>query len=612
MIDRPNLEATNLKRNPVAAKCHMLSFVLLGMSIRLLGSVNISSQTEVVTISKDADEFRRHVIIEGFCSNESESFPVVTFNLFEKVSDLVVELKDPGQEWKKVKSKSIVQSDLSTRSFFDDFKAYMIHIPKDAQFRCSYVVTTSELMLLCSAQLFNKRCKAFDYTITVPSNKKLEVYVPSIVKEEFFTQDISTPNELFETVYHIKTGTISEEDRKYFREMRLYLLVHPAHIDPMKHFINWSLSKHKDVGKLDTATQWLCNSLLADQKTDFDKAKTLFSYVQQKIRYTAFESGYGAWIPRPTSVVCSAMRGDCKDMANLLRAMLQYAGVDAKFALIHSLDRGSGEVFPSLAAANHAICIATVNGQRYVLDATDEAVGFGLPSRHTQGRPYLILDDAYEIDTVPVVSASENRRETECWLKLDAGGFIVGSCSTKFNGLSGLYLSEALDAQTTLISTSAINEWYRDQSLNLIVKEGQMTGIAPNITANCQLSGSRTFTSTVNQKIYLNLSFLLTPYGLTYTMGELPIVLSKTVSDRFIIHLDLPDALNIDNQPELHGTDEVFDFKYHIRQNSDRQLTITYETIIDTLRIDRENYETYKTMVSRAHELLDLFLVLSH
>ena len=68
--------------------------------------------------------------------------------------------------------------------------------------------------------------------------------------------------------------------------------------------------------------------------TDEAKARRIYKWVQQNIKYVAFEDGMEGFIPRDASLVCSRRYGDCKDMASILTKMLQYSGVEACFVWI--------------------------------------------------------------------------------------------------------------------------------------------------------------------------------------------------------------------------------------------------------------------------------------
>jgi len=122
------------------------------------------------------------------------------------------------------------------------------------------------------------------------------------------------------------------------------------------------------------------------------------------LRYVAIELGVQAFRPRTPIEVLAKRFGDCKDKANLLVALLQCQGIDARFVL---LNRGgiTDTDFPSW-QFNHAIChvpAAPSEGQPEALwlDATDSVTPFGSVPPGDYGRSgFIIRKDSSEFKTV--------------------------------------------------------------------------------------------------------------------------------------------------------------------------------------------------------------------
>jgi len=61
--------------------------------------------------------------------------------------------------------------------------------------------------------------------------------------------------------------------------------------------------------------------------TELEKARSIFYWVQDNIRYIAFEDGYAGFVPQTVQDVFKNKYGDCKGMANLVTEMLKLAGL---------------------------------------------------------------------------------------------------------------------------------------------------------------------------------------------------------------------------------------------------------------------------------------------
>jgi hypothetical protein len=106
-------------------------------------------------------------------------------------------------------------------------------------------------------------------------------------------------------------------------------------------------------------------------KDPADRAFAALRLVEDKTRYFFIGIGDGGYVPAKADETWQRKFGDCKGKTVLLLAILKELGVQAEPALV-SLGGGDGmnERLPSLAAFNHVIVRATVNGKVYWLDGT--------------------------------------------------------------------------------------------------------------------------------------------------------------------------------------------------------------------------------------------------
>lgn len=166
----------------------------------------------------------------------------------------------------------------------------------------------------------------------------------------------------------------------------------------------------------------LVDSITAGLKSDDEKAGQILRWVQDHIRYVAFEVGLQGFIPRPATTVCSKRFGDCKDMASVLVAMLRLAGLEAHFTWIGTREIPyTYEEVPSPLADNHMIAAVRLKGKHYFLDATSNYLAYDLPSSFIQGKEALIALDStnYLVRQVPEVDAARNLEVDSFTLRLN-------------------------------------------------------------------------------------------------------------------------------------------------------------------------------------------------
>lgn len=175
--------------------------------------------------------------------------------------------------------------------------------------------------------------------------------------------------------------------------------------------------------------------LTQGKTSDEQKIKSLYYWVQDNIRYIAFEEGYAGFVPQTAQEVFKNKYGDCKGMANLLTEMLKIAGYDAHFAWIGTRDIPyDRKEIQSMCVDNHAICVLYFKGNTYFLDGTEKYAAFGKNAYRIQGKNVMVEDgDKYKVELVPAAKMEENQIATKAALKLD-GEKIDGHVSISFDG----------------------------------------------------------------------------------------------------------------------------------------------------------------------------------
>jgi hypothetical protein len=184
--------------------------------------------------------------------------------------------------------------------------------------------------------------------------------------------------------------------------------------------------------------------LTAGLTADMDKIKAIFYYVQDNIRYIAFEDGMAGFKPEKADEVLRKKYGDCKGMANLTKALLVSQGYDARLCWLGTKHIAYDYQTPSMAVDNHMICALNYKGKIYYLDATESYLSLNEYAERIQGRQVLMEDgDKYVLNKIPYASPLQN--STNQLSKLSVSGTsLVGKVNYTWKGedkesiLSGL------------------------------------------------------------------------------------------------------------------------------------------------------------------------------
>jgi hypothetical protein len=162
-------------------------------------------------------------------------------------------------------------------------------------------------------------------------------------------------------------------------------------------------------------------SITNASKTNIDKIKDIFYWVQNNIRYLAFEDGIAGFKPDEAHEVLRKKYGDCKGMANLTKELLMAAGFDARLCWIGTNHIAHNYSTPNLSVDNHMICALVYEGKTYYLDATEKYIGFNEYAERIQGRQVLFENKAtYTLSNVPNTSFTQNKDYEKRILTIDA------------------------------------------------------------------------------------------------------------------------------------------------------------------------------------------------
>lgn len=156
--------------------------------------------------------------------------------------------------------------------------------------------------------------------------------------------------------------------------------------------------------------------------SDEQKMKAIYYWVQENIKYIAFEEGLAAFKPEDAHRVLENKYGDCKGMANLTKDMLKMAGLDARLSWIGTNQLAYTYDIPSLAVDNHMICSVNLDGRYIHLDATEKNHPFDEYAERLQGKQVLIENgDSYLVKEIPETPIDRYLHKTNVTFSLGDG-----------------------------------------------------------------------------------------------------------------------------------------------------------------------------------------------
>lgn len=345
--------------------------------------------------------------------------------------------------------------------------------------------------------------------------------------------------------------------------------------------------------------------LTANAKTDDEKIKNIYYWVQDNIRYIAFEDGLAGFRPDASQNVFKKRYGDCKGMANLTRQMLKEAGFDARLTWIGTKHIAYDYTTPSLVVDNHMICTLFKDGKKYFLDGTEKYNSFGEYAERIQGKEVMIEDgDKYIIEKVPVAQATANKEVYTSAFKIENEA-LTGTVSSSMKGQS---------RASFLYGYNNIKNDKKEDALQYYITKGDKNFAVSNIKTSDLGNRDNTLTlnynaslknkvSSFDNEMYIDLDYLEEFSRLEFKERKTDFEFSYKKDYESVITLDVPAGYAVTRLPEafsISTPDYAMNVSYEQKGNS-----IIYKKhfVITTGTIKQSDFTGWNESVNKLKKL---------
>jgi transglutaminase-like putative cysteine protease len=358
----------------------------------------------------------------------------------------------------------------------------------------------------------------------------------------------------------------------------------------------------------------MVSKLTTSATSEEDKIKNIFYWVQDNIRYIAFEDGIAGYQPENCQTVFFNRYGDCKGMANLMKEMLKLAGFDARLVWLGTKSVATNYSTPCLASDNHMICAVKQGDDFIYLDGTEKYTLLGAYAERIQNQEVLIEDGASFIRSkVPVQEHLKNTRDYSLKLRMTKENSLVGAVeiSEKGEAMSRIMYSynqtrtdereESLKGYLALYDKFITIENMKVPTMNRSMDEFVLG--ADIIIKNK--------VSIFDDEVYLYLD----PYRIfeSYDLGEdrkFPLWTSHKHNDKVHIEFELPEGYELSSLPksfDVKNEDFQFNLAYKLEGNK-----VFYEVQIQipNSEVTKPNIEAWNKAIKSLKAAYDEPIVL--
>ncbi|MCJ8165760.1 DUF3857 and transglutaminase domain-containing protein [Pontibacter sp. E15-1] len=356
-----------------------------------------------------------------------------------------------GKKIKSLKKSDIIDvSAISNFSLFEDNRvkvANLVHTVYPYTVEFSYELSTQNMLFYPSFMPLDEERLSVEkatYEVQVPTGAKLryrESNMPQAVKKganathDTYTWQVQHLQpidvepygpELVELVPLVRTSPTDFEVEGY-----------KGNLETWESFGLWinQLNKGRDV--LPEETKQKLIALTANAKTQEEKVRIVYDYLQGKTRYVSIQLGIGGWQPFEASFVDSKGYGDCKALTNYTQAMLKSVGINAHHALIRAGDDALdiNTDFPS-SQFNHVVLCVPMAKDTLWLECTSQTEAAGYSGSFTGGRhALLVTPEGGKLVKTKEYMAADNSQIRRITVKLDEKGSGRASVTTRYTGI---------------------------------------------------------------------------------------------------------------------------------------------------------------------------------
>ncbi len=376
---------------------------------------------------------------------------------------------------------------------------------------------------------------------------------------------------------------------------------------------NWYKSLVNSLENDNTDLKSKVAELTKDTSTDEEKIKNIYYWVQDNIRYIAFEDGIAGFKPDEASSVFNKKYGDCKGMANLTKQMLIEAGFDARLTWIGTKHIAYDYSTPNLSVDNHMICSLFIDDEVVFLDGTEKFNAFGEYADRIQGKQVLIEDkEAFILKHVPTSEAAFNKEYHNYQLHLD-NETLIGNVTNEFHGESRSGLLYYFDQ----LKTDKKDE-FLESYLSQTDSNRKVSNIVTSDLSNRELSVSiahdltvKNAVSTFDNSIYIDLDLNKEFSGYELEDRDVDYIFSSKKHLESTTELKIPEGYNVTHVPnDLEVSSDNYDLSVSFK-NENNTLIYKKRFQIKNAKIETKDFEEWNSFIKDLNTLYQEQIILT-
>ncbi|MDT4952846.1 MAG: hypothetical protein QOJ02_984 [Acidobacteriota bacterium] len=368
---------------------------------------------------------------------------------------------------------------------------------------------------------------------------------------------------------------------------------------------------------LDDALAGKARELTANSKTEMERIQAIGRYVQN-LQYISIQIGVGRFRPHSATEVFAKSYGDCKDKANLMRAMLKAVKIQAYPVLIFSGDPTYvREDWASPRQFNHCIVAIRVGdetiaptviqhpslGRLLIFDATDDDTPVGdLPSHEQGSFALLAAGDAGMLLRMPVTPPESNKLDRQAEVNLAADGSISATVRERSIGQSAVMERAMFRHLSRPEYTKLIEGWITNGASGAKVSKVDPTdgGASGRFALDVEFTAG-SYAQLMQDRLLVFKPAIVSRLDdlfLTKASRKHPVVLHSHAYTE-TVRVKLPEGFNVDELPDPVKLETAFGNYASTYEVKDGQLIFTRTFTTRAAIIPVDQYQSVRNFYAR-------------
>ncbi|MFV8339091.1 DUF3857 domain-containing protein [Flavobacterium sp. LB3P21] len=350
-------------------------------------------------------------------------------------------------------------------------------------------------------------------------------------------------------------------------------------------------------------TKMKVKALVGDEKDPIKKAKLIYNFVQQKVRYISIQVGIGGWKPMLASDVDRLGYGDCKALTNYTKALLDVVNVPSYYTILYG-DRKKLSIQSDFVSmqGNHVI-LSIPNGNNYTwLECTSQDDPFGYQGTFTDDREVLVIKpDGGEIVRTKVYEDNGNTQISKGTYVLSTNGDFSGKITIASEGSQ--YNQKALIENRQPTEKEAHYKEYWGYINNLKINKISFSNDKDKIrlTENVAIEAVNYGSLTSNKLIFVVNAFNKTnAYVKRIRNRKNPLEIQRGFLDEDEITITLPSGFSTEFLPENYELSSKFgNYKTEIIKTDAANLVYKRTLFVKKGLYSNKEYDEYRLFIEQ-------------